>query len=326
MLTTLPVAPPTPPQLGVCNPRREHPGPGVAFPCGTRAGGQESPRGTVLQFLESFVPSSGPAQKQGPGHVGGRMRHFGDKGGRGNRKKRKRMHDRRNKGHHRDPSLCGVVSRGLAPPLAPAARGQCRARSACGALCPRAALLRRESQAQSAAPRRRKGAAWTRGLSKCQHTTVRRAAGQARRPRLEGRGGGVASGERAPEPVPRDPAGQGALRVAGATEPVYAGALRLRPAPAAGAPSPLSPGRSRRRFMNGAHVTKHHVTSVERRRRRRIPSLVQPGLPSALGSARAGGEPPSRARTPRAAQSRAASERPPPPVPPSARLGPQCVG
>nr|XP_044600730.1 transcription factor MafG isoform X1 [Equus asinus] len=44
--------------------------------------------------------------------------------------------------------------------------------------------------------------------------------------------------------------------------------------------------------MNGTHVTKHHVTSVERRRRRRrrIPSLVRPGLPSALGPARAGGE------------------------------------
>nr|XP_055188514.1 transcription factor MafG isoform X1 [Nyctereutes procyonoides] len=57
--------------------------------------------------------------------------------------------------------------------------------------------------------------------------------------------------------------------------------------------------------MNGAHVTKHHVTSVERRRRRRrrrrIPSLVRPGLPSALGPARAGGEPPPRARSPRAA-------------------------
>ncbi|GAB5581425.1 transcription factor MafG isoform X1 [Prionailurus iriomotensis] len=61
--------------------------------------------------------------------------------------------------------------------------------------------------------------------------------------------------------------------------------------------------------MNGAHVTKHHVTSVERRRRRRrrIPSLIRPGLPSALGPARAGGEPPPRARSPRAA-----SERPPP--------------
>ncbi|XP_047565189.1 transcription factor MafG isoform X1 [Lutra lutra] len=61
--------------------------------------------------------------------------------------------------------------------------------------------------------------------------------------------------------------------------------------------------------MNGAHVTKHHVTSVERRRRRRrrrIPSLVRPGLPSALGPARAGEEPPPRARSPRAA-----SQRPP---------------
>ncbi|XP_054564905.1 transcription factor MafG isoform X1 [Eptesicus fuscus] len=73
--------------------------------------------------------------------------------------------------------------------------------------------------------------------------------------------------------------------------------------------------------MNGAHVTKHHVTSVERRRRRRrrIPSLVRPGLPSALGPARAGGEPPSRARSPRAAPPYAASERPPPPAPASAR-------
>lgn len=59
---------------------------------------------------------------------------------------------------------------------------------------------------------------------------------------------------------------------------------------AAALPFPLSLGQPRRRFMNGTHVTKHHVTSEERRRRRRILSPVRPGLPSVLGPARASGQ------------------------------------
>ncbi|KAI5934074.1 Transcription factor MafG [Manis javanica] len=57
--------------------------------------------------------------------------------------------------------------------------------------------------------------------------------------------------------------------------------------------------------MNGAHVTKHHVTSVERQRRR-ILSLVRPGLRSALRPARTGGEspPPPGPGAPRAASER----------------------
>ncbi|XP_058417887.1 transcription factor MafG isoform X1 [Diceros bicornis minor] len=76
--------------------------------------------------------------------------------------------------------------------------------------------------------------------------------------------------------------------------------------------------------MNGAHVTKHHVTSVERRRRRRrrrrrIPSLVRPGLPSALGPAHAGGEhaPPPRPLGPE--PPRGLGEPPAPPRPRPAR-------
>ncbi|XP_047402746.1 transcription factor MafG isoform X1 [Sciurus carolinensis] len=69
--------------------------------------------------------------------------------------------------------------------------------------------------------------------------------------------------------------------------------------------------------MNGAHVTKHHVTSEERRRRRRIPSPVRPGLPSALGPARAGGQHPQPRPGPLAPA-------PAPRGPAPARPGPQC--
>ena len=109
------------------------------------------------------------------------------------------------------------------------------------------------------------------------------------------------------------------------------------PAAAAAAPSPLSPSRSRRRFMNGAHVTKHHVTSVERRRRwlwrrrrrrRRIPS-PEPGPARPSQRARRG---PRRRRAPTLipeyslGQPSAASECPPRPAPASARRARSVVG
>lgn len=149
------------------------------------------------------------------------------------------------------------------------------------------------------------------------------ASGSATNPGLAG----ALSDGRAPKPVPRDVAwarrvakddGAGLRRRAG-------GALASRVA----APFPLSSGQPRRRFMNGTHVTKHHVTSEERRRRRRILSPVRPGLPSALGPARAsaqssyapGPDPFTLAPAPRSPGTRA---RGPAPAPPWPARAPQC--
>lgn len=136
---------------------------------------------------------------------------------------------------------------------------------------------------------------------------------------------GARSVGRAPKPVPRDVAW--ARRVAKDDDAGLrrraGGALASR---VAAAPFPLSSGQPRRRFMNGAHVTKHHVTSEERRRRRRILSPVRPGLPSALGPARAsaqspfapGPDPSTPAPAPRSPGARAR----PRPSPALARPGP----
>lgn len=131
-------------------------------------------------------------------------------------------------------------------------------------------------------------------------------------PQVAGSGG--EAGERAgTRPARPRPGGAQALlrqRLVGAQAQCWpyaspAAAAAAATAATAAAPSPLSPGRSRRRFMNGAHVTKHHVTSVERQRRR-ILSLVRPGLRSALRPARTGGEspPPPGPGAPRAASER----------------------